>query len=289
MEWSELDLKLNQIAHCPFLTYKEKWLIALEQLPELGVISQNLDTTRRVAGLKRASFLRYEKNMPIMQLTTQYNKQSIHCISILSPLYPVQLRFSYEPPLMLFCKGDISLLSRTLLGVVGARECTSYSETALKSILPDLSASGVGIVSGLAKGVDVMAHKQAMSNGGQTLAVIGTGLDKVYPAANKETQDKMCQTQLVISEYPLNTPPRKHHFPERNRIIAGLSKGVLVIEAKRRSGSLITARLALEEGRDVFAVPGPIDSELSTGCNDLIKAGAIPCTTGTDIRDEWGI
>lgn len=288
MEWSNLELNLYMLAHCPFLTYKEKWQLAVERIPELAHFSHNCDSKRRLTNEKRASFLRYEKNMPIMQLIEQNKKLSIESVSLLSPLYPSQLKHSYEPPLMLFCKGDLSLLSMTLLGIVGARECTAYGEAAVKLILPDLTASDIGIVSGLAKGVDVIAHKGAMTNGGRTIGVIGTGLDYYYPAVNREIQKEMCNNQLVITEYPLNTPPRKHHFPARNRIIAGLSRGVLVIEAKRRSGSLITARMALEEGRDVFAVPGSVLSDLSIGCNDLIKSGAIPCSTGLDILDEWG-
>lgn len=289
LEWSTNELFLSALAHCPFLTSKEKWQLAAERIPELNEFCQHLDGKRMIAFDKRTLFLRYEKNMPIMQLTTLHEKQLIQCVSILSPLYPSQLKHSYEPPLMLFCKGDLSLLSQTLLGVVGARECTSYSEAALNIILLDIAASGIGIVSGLAKGVDVLAHQFAMTHEGRTIGVIGTGLDRYYPAANRHVQKEMGENQLVITEYPLGTSPKKHHFPARNRIIAGLSKGVLVAEAKRRSGSLITARMALEEGRDVFAVPGPITSDLSAGCNDLIKSGAIPCSNGLDILAEWSI
>lgn len=287
MEWSEEELTLFTLAHYPYLTYKEKWTLACERIVTLSGFSQNCVGKATVNRKKRASFLRYEKNIPIMQLTEQYEKLSIRYLSILSPLYPSQLRHSYEPPLVLFYSGQLSLLSLTLLGVVGARECTPYAQLALNVLLPDLADSGIGIVSGLAKGVDGLAHQYAVSSEQPTIAVIGTGLDRVYPTMHSSLQQEMTESQLVITEYPLGTPPKKHHFPARNRIIAGLSRGVLVIEARKRSGSLITARMALEEGRDVFAVPGSIVSELSEGCNDLIKAGAIPCSSGKDILDEW--
>lgn len=289
MKWSNSELMLFKYAHCPFLTYKEKWHLALESVPELNYFDRDFISHKGVAEEKRASFLRYEKIIPIMQLTNQYKKLSIQCVSILSPLYPYQLKHSFDPPLMLFCKGDLSLLTMTLLGVVGARECTPYAGAVLDLILPDVTSSDIGIVSGLAKGVDVSAHKHTMTNGGRTIAVIGTGLDYFYPASNRGIQEELGMNQLVLTEYPLHTPPKKHHFPSRNRIIAGLSRGVLVVEAKRRSGSLITARMALEEGRDVFAVPGSIMSDLSAGCNDLIKSGAIPCSSAADILDEWNV
>ncbi|WP_462226142.1 DNA-processing protein DprA [Alkalibacterium sp.] len=278
---------LFKIAHCPFLSYKEKWVLANEQIGNLAERTQSAVPLRRLTDKKKASFLRYESKLPIMQLNEAYHSKGIVYHSIFSPAYPEQLKHIFAPPLVLFLKGNESNLKLPMIGVVGARECSPYSKEVLQAILPTLIEEKVGIVSGLAKGVDGLAHQNTISLGGRTIGVVGTGLDYYYPSENKELQMRMERTQLVLSEYPLGTPPRRHHFPERNRIISGLSKGVVVIEAKSRSGSLITARIALEEGRDVFAVPGAITNPLSSGCHELLKDGALLCTDGNSILNEW--
>lgn len=280
---------LLSIAHCPFLNYKEKWALACERVGDLAEYSQSTSALRSLTGKQKASFLRYESKLPIMQLNDSYDKKGIVCHSILSPAYPEQLKQIYAPPLFLFLKGNEHLLKRSMLGIVGARDCSSYSTEVLSTVLPPLTESSLCIVSGLAKGVDGLAHQKAMALEGATIGVIGCGLDFYYPSENKPLQSEMEKSQLVVSEYPLGTPPKRHQFPERNRIIAGLSKGIVVIEAKKRSGSLITARIALEEGRDVFAVPGSITNPLSVGCNELIKAGALVCTDGESILSEWNL
>lgn len=281
------EQKLFKIVHCPFLSYKEKWTLANEWVNELAELSQSPVPERRLADKKKASFLRYENKVPIMQLNEACHSKGISYCSIFSPNYPEQLRHIYAPPLFLFFKGNVNLFNSTLVGIVGARECSPYSREAVSYILPPLIEKKISIVSGLAKGVDSLAHSQAIESGGQTIGVLGTGLDIYYPSQNHQLQLTMEKTQLVVSEYPPGAPPRRHQFPERNRIIAGLSRGVVVIEAKARSGSLITARIALEEGRDVFAVPGSISNPLSVGCHDLLKEGALLCTDGKSVLTEW--
>ena len=206
--------------------------------------------------------------------------RQIYCqcdvISFFDKEYPEKLRQIYQPPLILFAQGDTSLLSKEIVSIVGSRHPTSYSKEVMKKLVPNLLEQNMVIASGLAQGVDALAHHTTLNNQGRTIAVIGNGLNYSYPKQNTWLQNQIRQKGLVISEYLPDTPPRPYRFPERNRIIAGLSKSVIVTEAKEKSGSLITANLALQENRDIYAVPGAITSELSAGPNQLIEAGAIP-------------
>lgn len=210
-----------------------------------------------------------------------------HWLSIYDPLYPKCLRNINDAPNILFYRGDISLLQQRCLGVVGARKYSQYGVNSIYKILPPLIKQQVVIIAGLAEGVDSIAHRCAMINHGRTIAVIGTGLDCYYPRFNQELQDKIALTQLLVTEYPLGSVPRRFHFPQRNRIIAGLIGTVLIVQARSHSGSLITAHLALNEGRNVFAIPGRIDEPLSAGCNDLIKHGAVPICSAKDLEEEF--
>lgn len=206
--------------------------------------------------------------------------RQIYCqcdvISFFDKEYPEKLRQIYQPPLILFAQGDTSLLSKEIVSIVGSRHPTSYSKEVMKKLVPNLLEQNMVIASGLAQGVDALAHHTTLNNQGRTIAVIGNGLNYSYPKQNTWLQNQIRQKGLVISEYLPDTPPRPYRLPERNRIIAGLSKSVIVTEAKEKSGSLITANLALQENRDIYAVPGAITSELSAGPNQLIEAGAIP-------------
>lgn len=208
-------------------------------------------------------------------------------ICIIDSEYPLQLRESYAPPLVLFYRGRLQLLNQWLLGVVGARDCTTYSVEILKYLIPGRVSNTMTIVSGLAKGVDTLAHQCAIANNGSTIGVIGTGLDICYPYSNQQLQGIISKDHLLISEYPNHTKGYRSHFPERNRIIAGLVQSVLVTEAKQHSGSLITANLALQNNRNVLAVPGAITSPLSVGTNELITAGAKPVLSDLDILEEY--
>ena len=224
---------LFSLAHCPFLTLSEKWQLAAERITELKELGRMGNKPCMVSEKKRASFLRYDENMPIMQLNDRYKASSVYLLSILSPDYPHLLKESFDPPLILFCKGERTLLSGRLLGIVGARDCTAYASNVLDILIPDLTRAGITIVSGLAKGVDSTAHHLTMTAGGKTVGVVGTGLDQAYPAQNRTMQKRMGEEQLVVSEYPFGTSPRREHFPARNRIIAGLTRGTLVVEAKK--------------------------------------------------------
>lgn len=203
-------------------------------------------------------------------------KQQCQVISFFDQEYPEKLRQIYQPPLILFARGDLSLLKKEIVTVVGSRLATAYSQIVLDQIIPNLLKEDLVIASGLAKGVDALAHQAALANNGKTIAVIGNGLNHFYPIQNHLLQEQIVRKGLLLSEYLPDTPPRPYRFPQRNRILAGLSRSVIVTEAKEKSGSLITANLALQENRDVYALPGPITSELSEGPNRLIEAGAIP-------------
>lgn len=214
----------------------------------------------------------------------------IKVISIVDDEYPVFLKNISSPPLFLHYRGDISLAdSEKIIGVVGTRRATVYGRNACEKIVDDLVDGDVVTVSGLASGIDTVCHKRTLQKGGKTIAVVGSGLDVIYPAENRKYWQEIGEKGLIISEFPLGTPPNNFNFPMRNRIIAGLSKGVAVIESKEKGGSLITAYLALEEGRDVFAVPGDIFSPVSAGTNELIKKSeAKLITSGKDILEEFG-
>lgn len=216
------------------------------------------------------------------------NLKVSHFLTILDKRYPSQLQEIYSPPVVLFYQGDIELLdSKKLLGVVGARQCSSYALQALTQLLPNVIQQQLVLVSGLAKGVDGLTHQLALKHHGKTIAVIGNGLDISYPSCNRALQTQIAHAGLLLSEYPLESRPLKYHFPLRNRIIAGLCQTVLVVEAKHHSGSLITANLALQENRNVLALPGRINDINSMGCNELIAAGAKPVLNSNDILEEF--
>lgn len=206
----------------------------------------------------------------------QQIEQQCDVISFFDEAYPEKLRQIYRPPMVLFTRGDISLLQKEIITIVGSRYPTKYSQDVINRLVPNIVQSGQVVASGLAKGVDALAHKAALFNQGKTIAVIGNGLNFSYPMQNFALQEEIVQKGLLISEYLPDTPPRRYRFPERNRILAGLSQSVIVTEAKEKSGSLITANLALQENRDIYAVPGPITNALSAGPNQLIEAGATP-------------
>ncbi|MBI4975046.1 DNA-protecting protein DprA [Candidatus Peregrinibacteria bacterium] len=207
-------------------------------------------------------------------------------ISIKDKNYPPLLKEIYGPPEKLFYKGDINLLEKTCLGVVGTRKNTDYGDYITEQIIEELSVLDIAIVSGLAKGIDTIAHKASLKHGLPTIAVLGSGLGNIYPPENKSLAQELSKTNLILSEYEQETAPLAAYFPQRNRIISGLSLAVLVIEAPIKSGALITARTALDEGREVFVVPGDIDRENSLGIIELLKkGGAYPISSGKDIID----
>lgn len=201
--------------------------------------------------------------------------------------YPSALLNAPDPPLLLYAQGRCELLQADSLAVVGSRNPTPQGSDTARAFASHLSQAGVTIVSGMALGIDAAAHAGALEGVASTVAVVGTGLDRVYPRRNLGLAHRIAGQGLIVSEYPLGTPPLASNFPLRNRIIAGLSRGTLVVEAALQSGSLITARVAIEAGRDVFAIPGSIHSPQSRGCHALLKQGAKLVETAQDILEEW--
>lgn len=214
-------------------------------------------------------------------------KLNAEVITLEDDAYPQLLREIHDPPIALYVRGDLpKALERPALAVVGSRRCSTYGVNVAESLSRDLAAHGLTIVSGLARGIDAAAHRGALESNGQTIAVVGTGLETTYPKEHKKLEEQIIASGAVVSEFPLGTPPLPQNFPYRNRILSGLCFGVLIVEASEHSGSLITARLANEQGREVFAVPGNITSQTSFGPNYLIKDGAKLVQIWRDVVDE---
>jgi DNA processing protein len=207
------------------------------------------------------------------------------------PGFPPLLRAIHDPPPGLFLRGnaEAALLALPAVAIVGARACSAYGRQIARSVARDLASAGLVVVSGLARGVDAEAHRGALEAGGITVAVLGCGIDRDYPAANRELARQIAASGLVVSEYAPGVEPAPWRFPARNRIVAGLCSAAVVVEARERSGALITADFALEEGREVFAVPGEITSALSAGSNALLRLGATPLTCAQDVLESFGL
>ena len=211
-----------------------------------------------------------------------------HLLTWADSEYPQTLLQTADPPPLLYVKGRLELLQQQALAIVGSRHATPQGAKDAESFAHALSDAGYTIVSGLALGIDAAAHRGGLLGRGSTVAVVGTGLDIVYPARNRELAHRLAEQGAIISEFPLTTPSLAQNFPRRNRIISGLARGVLVVEAALKSGSLITARLAAEQGREVFAMPGTIHSPLAKGCHSLLKQGAKLVESAQDILEELG-
>ena len=214
------------------------------------------------------------------------DKENNHLLTIDDPLYPPQLRQISDPPLALFVKGNAQSLLLPQLAVVGSRSASQGGLKNAHAFCRDLAKTGLVITSGLAAGIDTQAHQGAIDAKGQTIAVMGTGINSIYPKSNQTLAKVIASQGAVVSEFPLNTPPHAYNFPRRNRIIAGLSLGTLVIEAASKSGTLITARLSVENNRPVMAIPGSIHNPMSKGCHQLIKQGAKLVESAQDIMEE---
>lgn len=265
----------------PLIDYDPE-LRQLEKMPA-SILSNLLKIT-----LNRAIRLQemYQKMIetPFLQ---SYENHQITPIFYSNSNYPTSLKNLYDPPAVLYVQGDITLLnSPQKLAVIGSREATNYSRLSIEKILPPLLEQDFIIVSGLAKGADTIAHETTMKLKGKTIAVLGTGLFHIYPRENVELAREMSKNQLLVTEYPPYITPKKWNFPMRNRIISGLSKGVVITEAKEKSGTVSTMEHALENGKEVFAIPGSIESPLSLGPHHLILEGAKPVWNGYQILEE---
>jgi DNA processing protein len=225
-------------------------------------------------------------------ITEALAAENIQTISLEEDAYPELLREIFYPPFLLYYRGNFSLSGQKTLAVIGARKCTHYGQSIVEKIIPPLVRSGLVIISGLAIGIDSLSQTETLKSGGRTIGVLGSGLDQksIYPAQNLSLARQIIERGgAIISEFPPGTPPLRQNFPQRNRIIAGLAQATLVIEASLKSGSLITARFALDEGREVLAVPGNIFSPASEGPNNLIKSGAKPVSSAEDVLESFGI
>lgn len=200
--------------------------------------------------------------------------------------YPACLHEIFASPPILYVRGDITILRKHAVAMVGARSPTVYGKQAARKIAEELAQHNLVVISGLARGIDAVAHEAALDAGGKTVAVLGSGIDKVFPASNRALGERIINSGCIVSEFPLGVPPEAYNFPRRNRIISGCAAAVVVVEAGEKSGSLITARYALQQGREVCAVPGPINSPLSRGTFNLIKDGAQPVRSGHELAES---
>ena len=249
------------------------------------------ETIEKVNGIgeKLANFISNEDIKKDIKRHLRFmEKNKIDIISIEDEEYPDLLREIYNPPINLYIRGNKDILNMPSIAIVGCRDATEYGKKNAQEFAYNLSKSGFNIVSGLARGIDSFAHFGALKADGKTTAVLGNGLDTIYPKENiKLAENILNNGGSIISEYPLGTKPDKMNFPARNRIISGICNGILVVEAKEKSGTTITLDFALEQGRDVFAIPGNIDSENSFGTNDIIKQGAKLVTNWEEIVEEY--
>lgn len=259
-----------------FGSAKEAWHASIDEWYDCG-IRKNVCS----------EFIALREHLDIKRMIDEWTEKGIHLCMRGDAEYPSLLEEIFDPPSLLYYRGTIPKSDLTI-GVVGARRSTTYGRQAARKIASELAASGVVVVSGAARGIDTASHLGALENG-KTIAVLGCGIDVVYPPENGKLLADITESGAVISEYPPGTSPRQGMFPARNRIISGISEGLLVVEAAEKSGALITATCAMEEGRDVFAVPGSIFSAVSVGTNRLIQDGVKPITCGQDILDEYRI
>ncbi len=230
-------------------------------------------------------FIKERMKLDILSLEKKLQKKSVNYIAFSEKGYPAQLCHIYDPPPVLFYQGVLDFNSLAI-AIVGTRKSTIYGREIADKLASELAGKGINIVSGLARGIDTAAHQGALNSNGFTTAVTGAGFDYIYPPENKNLFEDIAEHGLLITEFPPEIVPRPYNFPRRNRIISGLTQGVIVVEAAEKSGALITANFALEQGREVFAVPGNINRQTSKGTNNLIKEGAIPVLSSDDVLSE---
>ena len=247
-----------------------------------GEISRVLNLSNKIS-----TRLFEEKNNinPEQELDLIY-KYKVNVLTIENVLYPENLKTIHYPPPVLYFKGTILEVDKNSISIVGSRKATYYGKMVAEKLSKDLALAGLTIISGMARGIDAAAHKGALSVNGRTIAVLGCGIDHIYPPENRRLAQEIQESGAVISEFPFSTLPERQNFPRRNRIISGLSLGTVVVEAAEKSGALITADFALDQGREVFAIPGNINSPLSDGSHNLIKQGAKLVNNYQDILEE---
>ncbi|MBR6504679.1 MAG: DNA-processing protein DprA [Clostridia bacterium] len=259
-------------------TIKNIWNMDKKELSKIEGLTKEL--------IEEILNIEYRKNL--QNYIYYMEKNNIKMINIFDKNYPLKLKNIYDPPIVLYIKGDETILNNIGLAIIGCRMCSKYGEMISKKFAKELQTFNVNIISGLARGIDSYAHIGCLDGKGKTIAVVGTGLDTVYPKENEILEKKIIESGgAIVSEYIVGTRPEKENFPKRNRIISGLADGVLVVEAKEKSGTFITVDFALEQGKNVFAIPGNILSNTSKGTNELIKQGAKIVTCVEDIIEEY--
>lgn len=272
------------------------WLLILEisnskkikllcQYGNESSIYENYEEISRV----KAKFDKKEMFIRAKAISVWMKENNVHIITIDEEIYPEILRQIDEVPYGLFYKGDISLLKDRIVAIIGSRNCSNYGIEVTKVLTKELNSYNITIISGGAKGIDTVAHKTTLETNGRTIVVLGCGIDIVYPAQNSILFKKIAETGLILSEFPPGTKPFSYNFPRRNRIISGLSEAVIVAEAAEKSGSLITANFAADQGKEVMVVPGSIFLKGCRGCNLLIKDGANVISSLEDLRNELGL
>lgn len=286
------------------MTRREAW-IALNLIPQIGpvrvrklldrfgtpeaILAAKASELRSVEGFGESQAQNLAQWESQVDLALELRKIEQRGLSILTQedeLYPASLRTIYDPPLVLYVWGELTPRDHHAIGVVGSRHATLYGMNAAKKLSFQIAHSGFTVISGLARGIDTTAHEAALAAKGRTVAVIGSGIGKLYPPENQALAERIAANGAVVSEYPVDRIADRQTFPYRNRIVAGWSSGLLVVEAPLKSGSLITAQQASEQGRTVYAVPGPIDRPTSAGCNRLIQQGAKLVMDGADVLDD---
>lgn len=279
----------NLILFCNALSISNKAAInIIEYFSDYKDLINNIDQVKEIKGLDKRICERILKNkaFDLKDYLEKVKSMGIKMTFIEEEDYPTNLNYIEDPPLMLYYLGTLQKDDMYGISMVGSRKCTSYGAWACKEIARDLSRNGIPIISGLAYGIDKIAHETSLQNNNRTIGVIGNGIDVIYPKTHKELYERVSRNGAVVSEYPLGTTPKNYNFPYRNRIISGIGQGVVVVEAMRKSGTLITANYALDQGKDVFAIPGNINSFYSLGTNALIREGAKIVTEVDDILED---
>ncbi|ANB58418.1 DNA protecting protein DprA [Anoxybacillus sp. B7M1] len=289
--YTSLRERLIHLHHCRGAGWKTIHRL-LQQDPSLSSIFSlsysTLASFMSISPEQYSLFFQDLHSIDMQSMIKTYRDNNIHIVTVFDDIYPKWLKHIFAPPWVLYAKGNIEWLSSCkMISMVGTRKPTEEGIRALRLLVPPLIQHDWTIVSGLALGIDAAAHQTAVQSGGKTIAVIAGGVEHIYPKQNRSLAEKLMNEHLVVSEYPPHTKPQKWQFPLRNRIISGLSLGTVVVQAKEKSGSLITASLALEAGREVFAVPGSIFLEQADGTNQLIQMGAKLVRSAWDIMEEF--
>jgi len=284
---------------------EQKYLAALYSIPGMGQRTvkllvdyfqspeyawQGKKHWQNVPGLaenRLEAVLEHSREVDLERVWDTFDRSQAQIVTLNDPGYPHLLKNIFDPPFLLYLRGELPRESDICIGMVGARRASAYGRQMAQELAQGLAQHGVWVISGMARGIDTYSHLGSIRNKGKTVAVLGSGIDVVYPRENKDLFRQICASGGVISELPLGAQPLAQHFPARNRIISGLSQGVVVVEAAEKSGALITVDFALEQGRDVFAVPGPVTSPLSRGTHRLIRQGAKLVEKAEDILEEY--